>query len=302
VAFLLGFLGVVGFSVTLPVTRVAVEELDPTFVGLGRAVVAACLAACVLALRREPLPTREQAKRLAVVAVGVVLGFPLFSALALRSLPASHAAVIVGILPAATAVAAVALVGERPSRAFWAASAAGLVAALVFAASQGAGLPRGGDLLALLAVALCSLGYAEGGVLSRELGGWRTICWALLLALPVTVPAAAIAAWDGGLAAGPDAWLGFAYVSLVSMFLAFFAWYAGLARGGVARIGQVQLAQAPLTLAWSAALLGERVGAGAVLATLAVLASVAVTQRARVGTAPAGRSRVRRGSLLASDS
>jgi drug/metabolite transporter (DMT)-like permease len=301
VAFLLGFLGVVGFSVTLPVTRVAVEELDPTFVGLGRAVVAACLAACVLAPRREPLPTRDQAKRLGVVAVGVVLGFPLFSALALRSLPASHAAVIVGILPAATAVAAVALAGERPSRAFWAASAAGLVAALVFAASQGAGLPRGGDLLALLAVALCSLGYAEGGVLSRELGGWRTICWALLLALPITVPAAAIAAWEGGLAAGPDAWLGFAYVSLVSMFLAFFAWYAGLARGGVARIGQVQLAQAPLTLVWSAALLGERVGAGAVLATLAVLASVAVTQRARVGTAPVGRSRVRRESLLASD-
>jgi drug/metabolite transporter (DMT)-like permease len=286
-AALLGFIGVLGFSLTLPVTRAAVEDLDATFVGLGRAVVAAALAALLLAVLREPLPDRRTVARLGVVVLGVVLGFPLLTALALRDLPASDAAVIVGLIPAATAVAAVVRGGERPSPAFWVASAGGLVTVLAFAAAQGAGVPRPGDALVLVAVVLCALGYAEGGALARDHGGWRVIAWALLLALPITLPATAVAVASAGLGgASAEAWAGFAYVSVVSMFLAFFAWYAGLARGGIAKIGQVQLVQPVLTLGWSAVLLGESIGPATVAAAAAVLASVALTQRTRVSRAP----------------
>jgi drug/metabolite transporter (DMT)-like permease len=283
VAVLLGLLGVLGFSFTLPATRLAVEELDPTLVGLGRAAVAALPAALLLALWREQLPDRATLGRLALVALGVVFGFPLLSALALREVTAAHGAVIVGLLPAATAILAVVRAGERPSPGFWLASGAGLAAVLAFAATQGAGLPGTADLLVLGAVGLGAVGYAEGGALARELGGSRVICWALVLSLPLTLPAGVASAAAGGLDAGADAWLGFAYVAIVSMFLAFFAWYAALGRGGVAKIGQVQLVQPLLTLGWAAALLGEHVGAATLAASLAVLASVVATQRARVG-------------------
>jgi len=279
---LLGLLGVLGFSFTLPVTRVAVEGLDPAFVGLGRAAVAALPAAVLLRVWREPLPDRRTVARLGLVALGVVFGFPLLSALALRELTSAHSAVIVGLLPAATAVMAVARAGERPSAGFWVASGAGLAAVLAFAASQGAGV-SGADLLVLGAVALGAVGYAEGGTLARDMGGNRVICWALVLSLPVTLPVGVTAAVLGGVDAPADAWLGFAYVALISQFLAFFAWYAALARGGVAKTGQVQLVQPLLTLAWSAALLGEHIGAATLVAALAVVASVVATQRARVG-------------------
>ena len=285
-ALFLGFLGVLAFSFTLPATRVAVEELDPTFVGIGREALAAVPAALLLVLLRGPRPTRSQLVRLGLVALGVVFGFPLFTALALRELTSAHSAVIVGLLPAATAVAAVVRAGERPSRRFWLASMAGLVAVLGFAASQGAGLLSGGDVLILAAVALGAIGYAEGGALARELGGWRVICWALVLSAPVSVPVALVAAGGSDLHASADAWLGFAYVTAVSAFLGFFAWYAGLARGGVAKIGQVQLVQPLLTLAWSAALLGEHVSTITLFAAVLVVLCVVGTQRAQVGQAP----------------
>jgi drug/metabolite transporter (DMT)-like permease len=286
VALFLGFLGVLAFSFTLPATRVAVEELDPTVVGIGREALAALPAALLLVLLRGPRPSRSQLARLALVALGVVFGFPLFTALALRELSSAHSAVIVGLLPAATAVAAVVRAGERPSRGFWLASTAGLVAVLGFAASQGAGLVSGGDLLILAAVALGAIGYAEGGALARELGGWRVICWALVLSAPLTIPVALVAAAGSDLHASADAWLGFAYVTVVSAFLGFFAWYAGLARGGVAKIGQVQLVQPLLTLAWSAALLGEHVSAITLFAAVLVVLCVVGTQRTRVDQAP----------------
>jgi drug/metabolite transporter (DMT)-like permease len=292
VAVLLGLLGVLGFSFTLPATRVAVGELDPVFIGLGRAAVAAVPAAVVLAIWRERLPDRRTLARLGVVALGVVFGFPLLSALALEELTAAHSAVIVGLLPAATAVMAVARAGERPSAGFWAASLAGLVAVLAFAASQGAGRPSGADLLVLAAVALGAVGYAEGGSLARDMGGSRVICWALVLSLPLTLPLGVAGAVAGGVSAPADAWLGFAYVALISQFLAFFAWYAALARGGVAKIGQVQLVQPLLTLGWAAALLGEHVGLVTLGASIAVVASVVATQRARVEN--------RRAALIAS--
>jgi drug/metabolite transporter (DMT)-like permease len=289
---LLGFVGVLGFSFTLPATRAAVDGLDPTFVGIGRTVAAAALAGAILVLRREPLPAAGQLRRLGLVALGVVIGFPLLSALALKHLPSSHAAVTVGLLPGATAVAAVIRGGERPSRAFWLASTAGLAAVLVFAVSKGAGVPRGGDLLLLVAVALAAIGYTEGATLARRMGGWRVISWALVLSLPLTLPVTLVAARDLGAADTGD-WLCLAYVAFVSQYLAFFPWYAGLVRGGTAKIGQVQLAQPLLTLVWSAALLDEHIGVTTVGAAIAVLASVAATQRAAV-------ERHRRPPLLAS--
>jgi drug/metabolite transporter (DMT)-like permease len=279
---------VLAFSFSLPATRLAVADLDPTFVGLGRALVAAALAAILLAVRREKLPERRDLPRFAIVGLGVVIGFPVFTSLALEHTSSAHASVVVGLLPAATAVWAVARAGERPSRAFWLAAAAGLVAVLAFAATQGVHGIASADLFVLAAVALAGLGYAEGGALSRRYGGWQVICWALILtapflALPVTLAA------SHGLHADATAWLGFAYVSVISMFLGFFAWYHALALGGVAKIGQVQLAQPVLTLVWAALILGERVTAAMVVAALAVLACVLATQRTRSAHDERGR-------------
>lgn len=272
-----GAIGVLAFSFTLPATRLAVSELDGVFVGLGRAVVAAVLAAFLLGAARQKWPPLRLWPRLATVAFGVVIGFPLFSALALTQVPAAHGAVIVGLMPIATALMAVLRAGERPSGAFWIASLIGLMAVLSFAVVQGAGRPQLADGLILVAVFLGALGYAEGGALARELGGWQVISWALVLAAPLLFPLVAVRVWQTGLSAGPGAWLGFAYISVVSMFLAFFAWYRGLALGGVARVGQVQLVQPILTLLWSALFLGEQVSSITIAAAAAVLASVGLT-------------------------
>lgn len=282
---LLGALGVVVFSFSLPATKLAVADLDPWLVAFGRAAVAAALASLVLRATRAPRPSAAQWRRLAIVAGGVVVGFPLGTSIALETSDAAHGAVVVALLPASTAVAAVVRAGERPSPRFWAAAAAGLAVALAFALAQSDGGVTTADLALLAAVGACAIGYAEGGALSRELGGAQTICWALVLSAPLTLAITAVATATTDLAhAGATAWLGFAYVSAFSMFLGFFAWYAGLARGGVAKVGQVQLAQPMLTLGWSALVLGEHVGPGALLAAAAVVACVVGTQRARVST------------------
>jgi drug/metabolite transporter (DMT)-like permease len=278
---LLGLLGVLGFSLTLPATRAAVPAFGGVIVGLGRAEVAALLAALLLLARGERPPARRHWPGLVVVALGVVIGFPLCSALALQRLPAAHGAVVTGLVPAATAIMAVMRAGERPPRVFWFGVGAGVLAVLIFAATQGAGRLQNGDLLMLAAVLLAALGYAEGGRLARELGGWRVICWALLLAAPALAPPVALAVARQGLSAGAGAWLGFAYVSVISMFLAFFAWYRGLALGGVARVGQIQLVQPVLTLFWAALLLGEQITPATAGAAALVIASAAVSQRTR---------------------
>ncbi|MBA3279230.1 MAG: DMT family transporter [Geodermatophilaceae bacterium] len=282
-----GALGVVAFSLTFPATRAALPAFGPVTVGLGRAVLAAVLAAACLALTRSRLPTAGQVRRLGLVSIGVVVGFPICSSLALRDATAAHAAVLTGLLPAATAVVAVLRAGERPPRMFWGACALGVVTVVVFAAVQGGGQLRVEDLWLLAAVALGALGYAEGGALARELGGWRVISWALVLSLPVLLPVAL-----AGLVSHPPqsptagAWVGLLYVSAISMFAGFYAWYRGLAEGGIAKISQLQLAQPVLTLGWSALLLGEQVDAGTILAGLAVVAAVGLTQRTRRSATP----------------
>ncbi|XVU23458.1 DMT family transporter [Actinoplanes sp. CA-054009] len=287
--FALGALGVLAFSLSLPMTRVAVQQIDPWFVAFGRAVGAAALAAAYLFLTRAPRPTRDQWRRLSIVALGVVVGFPLFTSLALTTQTSAHGAVVITVLPAMTAVFAVLRAGERPPTAFWAAGAAGLLAVIAFLLTTGAvsGALNLADLFLLAAVILCGLGYAEGGALARALGGARTICWALLLSLPVTVPVTIVAAVAAPPHAGPAAWSSFAYLTAVSMFLGFFAWYAGLAQGGIARVGQIQLAQPVLTLAWSALLLNEPVSPASIAAAGVVLACVFLTQRTRTRPTPA---------------
>ena len=292
---LLGFIGVAIFSQTLPFTRMAVAELDATFVALARAVIAAVLALALLAARGALAPARRprgrQWLRLAVTALGVVVGFPLFSSLAMREVPAGHGAIVIGLLPLATAVFAAWFGNERPSAGFWLSALAGSALVVGFALWQGAGGLQHADWFLFLAVVLGALGYAEGGKLSRELGGLETISWALVVSLPVLLP---VVAWltlghaDEIAAASPRAWAGMAYVSIFSMFIGFLFWYAGLAKGGVARVGQIQLLQPFLTLAGGAVILAEPLDAATVAFAVAVIAVVALGRRAAVrNTAPA---------------
>ncbi len=279
---MLGLLGVLAFSVTLPATRLAVPQLGAAFVGCGRGVVAGLLALLVVLVLREPLPDRRYWKGIAIVSLGVTVGFPLFSAFALRSLPSAHAAVVSGLLPAATAVMAVLLVGERPPLPFWIASGAGVVAVLVFATVEGAGRPQMADLLLLIAVFGGAVGYAEGGRIAREIGGFRVILWALVFCLPfLAVPIGWILATSGVPHGTHAAWLWFAYVAVVSQFLGFLPWYRSLVLAGVAYTSQLQLAQPVLTLGWSVLILGEHVSGLTMAAALLVIACAAATQWTR---------------------
>ncbi|MBL8163006.1 MAG: DMT family transporter, partial [Anaerolineae bacterium] len=211
--FIFGFLGVLIFSFTLPMTRIAVAELDTTFVGLGRALVAAVCAGTLLAITRQPLPTLRQFRRLFVVAIGVVVGFPLLSAMALRQVPASHSAIINGLLPMATAVVSVIWDRDRPAPLFWVAAIIGCATVVGFVLISGETGFVSGDLAMLGAVLVGSIGYVEGGRMSREIGSWQTICWALVVMAPVLLIPVGASVAQHGLNASPSAWLSFLYVS-----------------------------------------------------------------------------------------
>jgi drug/metabolite transporter (DMT)-like permease len=286
---LLGMLGIVGFSFSFPSAKLALDGFDPWLIAFGRAAVAGLLAVAYVTAIRAPRPTAAQWRRLAIVAAGVIVGFPLFTSLALVTSGAAHSAVVIAVLPAATALAAVVRAGERPGPAFWLAAIAGLAIVLAFVVQQAEGAVTAADAFLLIGTALCALGYAEGGALARELGGARTISWALVLSLPLTVVVTVVVA----LITPPDpdatAWFGFGYQAVVSMFLGFFAWYAGLARGGVARVGQIQLSQPLLTLLLAALVLGEALSPVMLIAGVGVLGCVAATQRARVTVRPPRR-------------
>lgn len=274
------------FSLTMPLTRLAVASLPPLFVGAGRAVVASLAAGTVLLLTRQARPHGAQWLRLAVVAGGIVIGFPLLTSFALTTAPASHGAVVIALLPAATATAAVVRTGERPPLRFWLALAAATVAAIVFAVVQAGGL--GGvhlaDVLFFLAVLAAAVGYAEGGVLARELGAWQTVSWALVLSAPVMTGLTLVSA-DGSMPrADAVHWLAFAYLGLVSMFLGFVAWYRGLAIGPMASVSQVQLVQPLMSIAWAAVLLGEEITPGLVATGVVVVLAATAAVRVRLGS------------------
>jgi drug/metabolite transporter (DMT)-like permease len=287
--FILGALGVVCFSLTFPTTAAAEVSFSPLAVGVGRSVVAAIPAIIVLAGRRQPLlPPREAMGRMLIVVATVGVGFGLLSALALSQTSSVHVAVIAGLIPAATAGFAALRAGERPSRGYWGALALGLAAVIAFAVLQGGGSVRLPDLVLLVAIAGGGLGYAEGGVLARQYGGWRVICWAIVLALPISVPVTAVALiLDPPAHIALSAAAGLAYLGVFSMCLGFFAWYQGMATGGVAAIGRLQLAQPALTLGWSALLLGEHVNLLSAAAAAVVIIATAIGRNARVERRPA---------------
>jgi drug/metabolite transporter (DMT)-like permease len=263
--YVLGFIGVAIFSLTLPFTRVAVKELDPIFVSVGRTVAAGLCAIAILLATRQPWPSARLAWRLLVVAGGVVLGFPILSSLAMRTAPASHGSVVLALLPLGTALMSTVFAGERPTRQFWLWSVLGSACVVVYALWDGGAALQGADVLLVLAVLAASTGYAAGGALARELGGWQVICWALVGALPVTIPITVLA-WHS--VAGPvslTSWACFGYLSLMSQLVGFFAWNKGLAIGGVAKVGQVQLLQTFMTQLASAALLGEALSSRSLL-------------------------------------
>jgi len=281
----LGLLGTVIFSVTLPMTRLAVgtpdaPQLSGIFIALGRAVVAAGLSAVFLLATRAPFPKREDWWPLAATAGGVIFGFPLFTSIAMRYVEAVHAAVIIGALPLATAAVGALLHRQRPSAGFWLCAALGsaLVVAFAVLRSGSGGLSiSAADLLLLAAVLCAAVGYGYGARLSQRMQAEHVICWALLLSLPLTLPLAAIS-WPAG-AIKASAWWGFGYVAVFSMWLGFFAWYRGLALGGTVRVSQVQLLQPFMSMLFAVPLLGESLDAVTVGFGLAVIATVFIGKK-----------------------
>jgi drug/metabolite transporter (DMT)-like permease len=279
VGWINGFIGVVIFSGSLPATRVAVMQLDPVFVTVARASIAGLLALGLLLLYREKRPGLRDMISLAVIALGVVVGFPLLTALALRHITSAHSIVFIGLLPLATAIFGVIRGGERPKPAFWLFSTLGSCLVAGFAVAQGLTASPLGDGLMLAAVVVCGLGYAEGARLSRRLGGWQVISWALVLSLPVMIVASVLSmpATFAGIEA--PAFAGLAYVSLFSMLIGFIFWYRGLAQGGIAAVGQLQLLQPFFGLALAATLLHESVTWTMLAVTVGVILCVAGARR-----------------------
>jgi drug/metabolite transporter (DMT)-like permease len=276
----LAALGVTAFSLTFPATAWALEGLGPWTVTSARVVLAALLAGGCLATARVPLPARRHWVGLATVAGGCVIGFPLLTTLALETASTSHAAVVVGLLPLTTTCYAALRTGSRPSPAFWAAALAGAAVVAGFTVWQSGGTPTTGDLYLFAALVFCAAGYGEGGRLAGLLPGWQVIAWALVLCLPLALPGllAALLAEPARLTGHSAA--GLLWLAAGSQFLGMVVWYRGLARAGTARASQLQLAQPLLTLAWSAALLGEQLTPATAVAALAVVGCIAVTQRA----------------------
>lgn len=274
-----GFIGMAIFSGSLPATRAAVMGFDPVFLTGARATIAGLLGFALVVLLREKRPAGGDLLSLVVVALGVVVGFPLLTAIALQHISSAHSLVFIGLLPLSTAIFGVLRGGERPRPAFWLFSALGSALVAGFALREGVTAAPLGDALMLAAIVVCGLGYAEGARLSRRLGGWQVISWALVLSLPVMLPVALLT-WPPSFAGVPArAWTGLAYVSLFSMLIGFVFWYRGLAQGGIAAVGQLQLLQPFLGLGLAAALLGEAVSPAMLAATLGIVACVAGAKR-----------------------
>ena len=278
----LGATAVTLFGASLPMTRLAVSALDPWFVTSARGALAGLVAALVLALFKRPVPWSDL-PRLGTIAACLVIGFPGLMAIAMQSVPSSHGGVILGLLPIATAVAAVFAAGERPSLFFWAMSALGAALVLAFSMRDGAILPVPGDLILFASVAICGTGYALSGTLSRRMPGWEVISWAVVISLPLLIPLT-LYLWPKSMAVAPwSSWAGLIYLALVSQYFGFWLWNNALAIGGVARIGQVQLLQPFATLAIAAVLLDETIDLRMTLFATAVMIVVALGLRARVG-------------------
>lgn len=274
-----GLIGVVIFAGSMPATRVAVADIPPLFLTGIRGCIAAALALVLLAAFKQPRPQRADIQSLLIIALGVVLGFPLLTALALQHISSAHSLVFIGLLPLCTAIFGVLRGGEQPHPAFWLFSLLGSASVISYAALGGIAMSVEGDLLMLAAVLVCGLGYAEGAKLSRRLGGWQVISWALVIALPLMLPLTLLY-WPDNLATvSSSAWIGLGYVSVFSMLVGFIFWYNGLAQGGIAAVGQLQLLQPFMGLGLAALLLHEQVNTAMILATCGAVVCVALAKR-----------------------
>jgi drug/metabolite transporter (DMT)-like permease len=278
---LLAALGVVSFSLSFPATVRALDGFGPWTATGVRGLLAGLLAAGCLLAARVPVPARRDRAGLLTVAGGCVVGFPLLTTLALQTSTTAHSAVVIGVLPLATAACSAALTGRRPSRTFWAAAGVGALAVLAFTLSQSRGLPGTGDAYLFGALLLCAAGYAQGGRLAAHLPGWQVIAWGCVAALPVSALVTALALPREPVRLTAEAAAGMAYIAVVSQFGGFVLWYRGMAAVGVPRASQIQLAQPLLTLVWSVLLMGEHLAPLAPVTAVVVLACIAVTQRAR---------------------
>lgn len=283
-------LGVVLFSFSVPLTKVAVGGFDPVVTATGRAVIASVIAVLFLAIRRVPFPPRHLWKPILITMLGAVFGWPILLAIALQSTTSAHTAVIAAFMPMTTAIFAVVFSHEKVTNSFWLAVAVGTTALVVFSLSRG-GLEGGSlyaDLLIVGAVISSSLCYVQGAAVTREMPGWQVISWVVVFSLPVTVPATLILWWltRDSYDTTTTEWASLILLGVSSMYLGFFAWYRGLAMAGVAYGGQVQQLQALLTLLWSALLLGEVVGLGTIAAAVVVVVAVGWAQRSRAPSCP----------------
>lgn len=274
-----GLLGVLIFSASLPATRIAVGGFSPLFLTSARAVIAAVLGIGLLILLKQSRPSRSDFSSLVIVAIGVVVGFPLLTALALQHITSAHSIVFIGLLPFSTAIFGVLRGGENPKPLFWLFSCLGSLTVAAFALTQSAETSLQGDLLMVAAIVLCGLGYAEGAVLSRRLGGWQVISWALVLSLPFMVVLAAVTLPDIWTGISISAWGALGYVSVFSMLIGFVFWYRGLAIGGIASVGQLQLLQPFFGLMLAGLLLRETVEFSMIGVTLLVVFCVAGSKR-----------------------
>lgn len=277
---LLGFVGVACFSLTLPTTLVAVRYFDPIFVALGRAIVAGVLSLVLLLVTRQTWPRGSEWWRLIVVSLGVVVGFPILSSYAMKSLPASQGAIVTGLIPLCTAAFGAYRAKQNMPWLFWVSALAGSSAVVIFSLASGGWNIRTEHAILLLAVIVTSISYTEGAILAKTLGSWQVICWTLVVSLPFLVAPVvwsvrANGLWiEAGTVSPQNAWLAFAYLSLVSMFLAFFAWYRGLMLGGIPQVSQIQLLQPFMTISVSAIWLGEELSFGLILTAILVVLCV----------------------------
>ncbi|MGQ3378133.1 DMT family transporter [Priestia endophytica] len=279
---LLGLVGVVCFSLTLPSTRVAVEYFGTTIVGLGRTVFAAILVAVVLIVRKEKLPSLPQFKSLFIVAFGAVLGFPLLTSWAMESLPVSHGAVEVALLPLATAGFAMFRGGEIPSLKFWISSIIGSLAVIIYALHLGFGGLQFADLAILASVLILGLSYAEGGRLAKELGSWQVIAWAIMIGAPFFIVPVGLNLTTEMIHAPIHAWVSFIYLAVVSQFLAYVAWYSGMSMGGIARVSQIQYLQPFLMILFATVFLDESITFFTLVIAVIVVFSVILGKNAPV--------------------
>tara|TARA_B100001105_G_scaffold52245_1_gene39507 strand:- start:49 stop:924 length:876 start_codon:yes stop_codon:yes gene_type:complete len=276
----LGLVGVVSFGLTLPATRFIIPYFEPVFIGLGRAVIASFVAALLLIATKQTRPSRNQFYQLLGVASGVVVGFPILSAWAMQTVPASHGGVVLGVLPLATAIVGSVVSNEKPSVAFWICGIVGSAVVIAYSLLQGVGEFQTGDFFLLGAIVSAATGYALGGKLSKEIGGWQVICWALVISFPFIIVPAWLEAPQEAVGSLPlNVLLSFLYLALVSQLFGFFFWNKGLALGGVARVSQTQLLQPIVTLVASALLINETINVQTIVFATLVIVTVAIGKK-----------------------